>query len=376
MNVLEIISFCFIITYCVVFGTLTFGFILKKKRNKKPYFKPVLISVIIPFRNEEKNINNLIKSFIDLNYNLNIVEFIFIDDHSTDRGYELLSSELKKTKLIYKIIKQSEARSGKKQAIETGINRAKNELIITTDADSVPSRNWLLEFAVSFQSGETFIIGPVINSSSSKFLNQLQSIEALMLSGVTIGSASLNKAIICSGANLGFSKRLFEEIKPYEDNLHLSSGDDLFFLDKVLAAKKQISCLKSREALVFTKSHDSYQHTIYQAIRWASKNKALKSKKNLYLSILVFGTNVLLLINLITLGFGDKFSLFYVSLKFSIDLIFLIVIAKKYKQKKLILFAPFIYMLYPIHLLIIFVLSFFLSVKWKGRVISENGKKK
>ncbi len=375
MIVLEIISFCFIVIYSIVFSILLYGFVLKKKRKKRPFFKPILISVIIPFRNEEKNIVNLVKSFVDLNYNLNIVEFIFVDDHSSDNGYELLSSELKKTKLIYKIIKQPEAKSGKKQAIKTAVNNAKNELIVTTDADSIPSKNWLLEYAKSFQNGGDFIIGPVINSSSPKILNQLHSLEALMLSGITIGSASLKKPIICSGANLGFSKKLFIEIKPYEGNLHLSSGDDLFFLEKVLATNKKVSYLKSIDALVYTKGPDSYQQVIYQALRWSSKNKTLNNKKNLYLSVLVFETNILLLINLFTLGLGDKFSLFYVSLKFSIDLIFLIEIAKKYNQKKLILLAPFIYLLYPIHLLIIFVLSFFLSVKWKGRVISENGKK-
>ena len=97
MIILEIISFCFIVIYSIVFSILLYGFILKKKRKKRPFFKPVLISVIIPFRNEEKNIVNLVKSFVDLNYNLNIVEFIFVDDHSEDNSYQLLSSELKKT---------------------------------------------------------------------------------------------------------------------------------------------------------------------------------------------------------------------------------------------------------------------------------------
>jgi len=121
-----VISSIFIVCYATMFSILNFGFLLNKK-NLKPTFELVPITVIIPLRNEESNIANLIHSLLKLNYNLNIVEFIFIDDHSTDRSYAVLATELKHSALIYKLIKQTEQKAGKKQAIETAVKNAKNE---------------------------------------------------------------------------------------------------------------------------------------------------------------------------------------------------------------------------------------------------------
>ena len=372
MNSLVLISFCFIAAYIIVFSLLTFGFLLKKKKETTLDLVP--ITVIIPFRNEEENLIDLIQSFISLNYNLNIVEFIFIDDHSTDNGYQLLSSQLKQTALLYKIIKQSEFKSGKKQAIETALNNAKNEFIVTIDADSTPTKNWLQQYSNAFQSGGQFIIGPVINKDSNHFLGQLHSIEALILSGVAMGSASLNKPIICSGANLGYTKSLFNELNPYQNNISIASGDDVFFLDKVVKANKKVMNLKTPEALVYTQVHSSYQALLSQAIRWSSKNNQLNQKSNFYLSILIFVTNILIIPNLFYGVMGRSESLFFLLSKFLIDILFFISISSIYKRVKLIFFTPFIYFFYPIHLLIIFVSSLFVSVQWKGRTIVKNEK--
>lgn len=360
-----------IILYSGVFISFIYGFRIAKELNNKQ--NPLPISVIIPVRNEAKNIKKLIESFTVLNYNLNITEFLFIDDNSNDGSYENIIKELKKTNLIYKIIKQPIAKQGKKQAIITGVSNAKNNWIVTTDADSTPDKNWLNQFSNAFQKNNNFIIAPVINHSSISFIGKLQNIEALLLAGTTIGSASNNTPLICSGANLGYTKALFEELKPYEDNLHLSSGDDLFFLDKMLIADKKVAYLKSKEAVVTTKGPSTYNELLSQAVRWSSKNKLLKTKLNFYLAIIVFFTNCLVLINLSTLYTYPQNSIVFLSIKFSIDLLFLVSVARYYNQK-LIWLAPFIFLLYPIHLLIIFVASFFLSVKWKERAIIKHGK--
>lgn len=372
MVIISIISLFFLLIYLSIFAYFIYGFIKNKDENSTK--ESLAISVIIPFRNEEENLQSLIYSLKELNYNLNIVEFIFVDDHSTDNSYETISQELKKTTLIYKIIKQPDSKKGKKRAIISGVTNAKNNWIVTTDADSIPNKNWLIHYSNAFQNKYEFVIGPVINKTSNNFIGKLQNIEAMLLVGTSLGSASNKNPIICSGANLGYSKSLFEGITPYKDNLHLSSGDDLFFLDHVLLAKKKVDYLKHKSAVVLTKSPETYKKVINQAIRWSSKNRELKNKASFYLSILVFGVNMLLLVNLISLSLGAQFSALFLIFKFSIDFLFLTIVASHFNQNKLILLSPFIYLLYPIHLLIIFVSSFFVSVKWKERAIINNEK--
>lgn len=370
MSILVIVSLCLVLVYLTIFSLLSYGFRLKGKRGV--LYPPAPISIIIPFRNEESNLAQLVDSFLELNYNLNIVEFIFIDDHSSDNSYQILSVELKKTSLIYKIIKQPESKTGKKQAIETAINNSKNDFIVTTDADSTPSKNWLQAYSNAFQNKNQFIIGPVINKNSNHFLGRLHSIEALMLSGVTIGSASLNKPLICSGANLGYTKTLFNELNPYQSNSTIASGDDLFFLDHILQTGKKISYLKNKDAVVYTHAHESYRSLLNQAIRWNSKNGQLTQKLNLYLSILVFFTNLFLIPNLFFGLTGSPTSLLFLFIKLLSDIILFSTSASFYGQLKLIFYTPFIYFFYPIHLLIIFVSSLFVSGQWKGRTIVKN----
>ncbi|MEO7119767.1 MAG: glycosyltransferase, partial [Ginsengibacter sp.] len=52
--------------------------------DKKVISEGIFISVIIPARNEEKNISNCLRSIINQTYSENLFEIIVIDDHSTD----------------------------------------------------------------------------------------------------------------------------------------------------------------------------------------------------------------------------------------------------------------------------------------------------
>jgi len=363
MNILEIINTLLIIAYLLVFGWFIWGWLKPKKKSKAE--KLSNISVIIPFRNEEENLERLVQSFTQLNYNLNLVDFIFIDDHSDDNSSAVLLQELNKTKLLYKIIKQQKGEKGKKQAIITGVNKSENENIITTDADCFHSKNWLTEYNNAFCNNAQFIIAPVINETQHTFIGKLQNIESILLSGITISSAKNNFPFLCSGANMGYKKTLFEELMPYQHNLTIPSGDDLFFLDSIIKENRTPTVLESPKALVFTKPPENYTSLIQQALRWSAKNNKLKSKRNFWLSILVFFSNLLIIPNLILIH-NDSSSI-YLLVKFLIDLIFFTLITIQFGQKKLLLLTPFIYFLYPIHLLIIFTKSFFTKVKWKGR---------
>ncbi len=52
---------------------------------------PVFISVIIAARNEEQNIPTLLQSLYDQQYPKHLYEVIIIDDHSTDKTWELFT---------------------------------------------------------------------------------------------------------------------------------------------------------------------------------------------------------------------------------------------------------------------------------------------
>ena len=52
------------------------------------------VSLIVPVRNEEHNIPGLIRSIRDQDYPGRLLEVIFVDDHSDDRSFQLISEHI------------------------------------------------------------------------------------------------------------------------------------------------------------------------------------------------------------------------------------------------------------------------------------------
>ena len=93
------------------------------------------ISIVIPFYNEEENIEYLIselKYYISIIKNISI-EIIFVDDGSTDRSFEILK-EQEHNSYYAKIIKLSR-NFGSHAAVRAGISKCSGEFITFVYAD-------------------------------------------------------------------------------------------------------------------------------------------------------------------------------------------------------------------------------------------------
>jgi glycosyltransferase involved in cell wall biosynthesis len=89
-----------------------------------------MITCLIPAYNEEKNIENTIKSIINTNI---FDEIIVIDDDSKDKTNLLIKNFIKDNKNI-KLIK-NKYNLGKTKSILKGLKYSKGELIVLIDAD-------------------------------------------------------------------------------------------------------------------------------------------------------------------------------------------------------------------------------------------------
>src|SRR5688572_19951328 len=98
------------------------------------------ITVIIPARNEETTIPVLLDSLELQSYPRVNFEVIVVDDHSEDST----AIAVKKYNAIRLIsLNEDHLNAYKKKAIETGIQAATGDLIVTTDADCTAERDWL-----------------------------------------------------------------------------------------------------------------------------------------------------------------------------------------------------------------------------------------
>ena len=119
--------------YIFLIGFFTYGWYKLKKNKKSNNNNLTKISLIVAFRNEEKNLSNIVQDIINQDYPPKKTEVIFINDHSEDKSTEILK-ELIIKKDNFKILELKEL-TGKKQALKLGIKNSTGNLIVSTDAD-------------------------------------------------------------------------------------------------------------------------------------------------------------------------------------------------------------------------------------------------
>ena len=224
------------------------------------------ISVIIAARDEEKNIGQLLQALQEQSYPKELFEIIVVDDHSTDATAGIVQ-QFPTVKLIR--LKEDGINSYKKKAIETGIAAATGELIVTTDADCLPSREWLKTIATFKEEKDAiFIAAPVVIDCNSSMLQIFQAMDFMVLQGIT-GAAVYKKALsMCNGANLAYEKNVFNEVNGFVGIDNIASGDDMLLMHKISTQYRgSVHYLKSKKAIVSTQPMKSWKDFFNQRIR-------------------------------------------------------------------------------------------------------------
>lgn len=326
-------------------------------------------SIVIPFRNEAENLPQLLHSISILNYPKDLFEVILVDDESEE---EFLITSYK---FSIKVIQNNRnSNSPKKDAINTAIAFAKNEWIITTDADCMVQKDWLQSIENFIKTeNKRMVAAGVIYIPKKGLLHQFQHLDFLSLQGVTIGSFGIGKPFMCNGANFAYEKAFFKELNGFVGNNDIASGDDVFLLQKALQYDaKSIGFCTVKESVVATKSVSSWKELFFQRVRWASKSSAYVDWFSKGLAIVVFLTNFFLVIGCCLLVVGllsYENILLYFGIKFLVDIIIIIKSANFFKQSvKYVLISSLIY---PFFTSAVALYSIFGKYSWKGRRFSK-----
>ena len=365
----------------LIIGTLYFRqvFLYQKYWDKIPVFEKeklnskIFISILVAVRNEEKNISKLLQCISRQNFSKKQFELILIDDFSTDKTIKIIKEFMKKNKYFHLISLKNTQKTGKKNALKKGLEKAKGDLIITTDADCEMSEKWLSTIISFYEKTKAqMIIAPVILENNLSIFQKMQSLEFLSLVVSGASATKMKKAIMCNGANLIYEKKILDDFNDFFKEKTVS-GDDIFLLLNLKKnVKNKILFLKSKNATVKTKAQNNILDFISQRKRWASKTKYYKDFDIIYTAILVFMTNFLLIASLIFSYFEKKFFLYFLALfliKSIIDFIFLKKATKFFGKNNLLNVFFILQLFYFFYIVIIGFLSTFFSFRWKGRKV-------
>ena len=106
----------------------------------------MLVSVIIPYFNDEININKSV--FSALNQTYKKIEIIIVDDENSLKSFEILKKFKNKKKI--KIIRTN-SNLGVARARNLGIRKSKGKLIAFLDSDDFWKKNKLYEQVLAFK---------------------------------------------------------------------------------------------------------------------------------------------------------------------------------------------------------------------------------
>ena len=342
---------------------------------------PLKVSVIIPARNEAHCIGNILNLLKNQTYPSEFIEIIIVDDDSTDDTYKIVNSFTEQNSLLNcKILKISENKSNikyKKQAVSKAISISEGDLIITTDADCSVGPDWIKCIVSAYRkTNAKMLVGMVAYHNDNTVFEKMQHLEFLSLIASGIAAIQSGFPIMCNGANLIYEKKAYHDVNGFYSNDKFASGDDVFLLLKIkkFFGNNSIFALTDPRTLVYTQASKTLKDFTNQRLRWASKTSGYRDINILLVAGIVFVFNLGILICFLY-GIIDPdffvYALIMIVFKIVVDFPILHRITLYMNRKDLLKYYIPLQILYFPYILIIGVLSNFISYRWKGRIISK-----
>jgi len=328
------------------------------------------VSVIIPMRNEEHNITDLLYDLVSQNYPEEKLQVILVDDHSSDRSVAIAQSALKKYQSTFAVIGLEEGEYGKKAALTEGISMANGEVILTTDADCRVNSTWIQTMVSAFDSSTKMAFGPVQLIATS-FFGKLQMIDFSALIGVGAASWRLGTPGMCNGANLAFTKEVFKECNGYQGTEQYPSGDDEFLMRKIKNLyPNSIKFVKDTSAVVSTKPMHMIRSFIQQRIRWAGKWKLHQDMKTGFTAVFIFLFYIILL-TVTIVEFVNTRNMVLIStlwiIKWLLDAILVASVLRLSRIQLPVFHSIMLSFIYPFYAIVIGLSTISYNFEWKGR---------
>lgn len=370
--------------YLTVIFIIYFGFLLVcmagwqkfvKGKTRTSHRSQEFVSVVVAVRNEEGSISRLLTSLEVQDFARSNFEVIFVNDHSTDASAERIERWIKSNQQLQVRLLQSPG-EGKKHALTEGIQRAKGEIILTTDADCVLPPDWISTMVLSFNVDSdkatqetTMVVGSVKIQQDKSLFSKLQTLEFSSVMGTGVALLEVGFPVMCNGASLAFRKKSFVAVNGYEGNLHIPSGDDEFLMRKLNEQfPGSIKSIRSA-SVVSTQPQTSLKKFIHQRLRWASKWKANDSwiAKSLALFIFIFqASGIMAMCLLFSKNYGMVVGGLLVG-KFLLEGYLLFTVGKRLGHTFSIPSFLILQLVYPFYVISVGIFSQLFEYEWKGR---------
>ncbi len=377
-------AYCLALIFCLLYLSQILFFIIGWRKWKSKSSDAAEIAsyptccIIVPARNEEKNIEKALQSIIQVNYPKELLSIIVVDDFSDDNTSEIVFQYQNHG---VQLLRLSECwggdfsnRSSKKLALDYAVKFNRSEIILCTDADCTVPSQWVLSYVKCFQNKNCkYVTGPIAYNNENAFLKAFQVLDLYSLNAITAACIGNDWPVMSNGANMGFRREDYLTESNSRNDLHINSGDDMFLMHAI-HQRFRGSVFYQNSATVITSAATDFSSFWNQRVRWLSKSYSFSDVKiplmlvfNFFFSALFIWFGLLSI-----LGFQHSFYAFIFMLltKTIADAVFLFLSIPS-NSKFILLSLPFIEILYLLYSFLVGIASRISRFSWKGRVIKS-----
>ena len=264
---MEFLTIMFLVYSFVAFYFL-FLFLLLYLQNRKEIFvvppltKKYSLSMVIPCYNEEKTIEETVRTVLGTGYS-NLKKVFVVDDRSTDGSYKIIKRLAKKYPNV--IALRTPKNTGKASGAKNyGAKFVKTELIGFSDADSYPRKGSVEKMMGFFDDPKVAgVTASIFVYKKDKFIERLQAIEYRVIAFTRKLLGFVDAIYVTPGPLAVYRKSIFDKLGGFdEENMTEDIELTWNFIDK--GYKVEMAVLSE----AYTVAPDTFGEWFNQRIRW------------------------------------------------------------------------------------------------------------
>jgi cellulose synthase/poly-beta-1,6-N-acetylglucosamine synthase-like glycosyltransferase len=329
------------------------------------------VSIIIAARNEEANIARCLESMAALDYPRDLLQVIVVDDHSSDttpqiiRGFTAAHPNVE----LIEAVPGRDTLRGKTNAVAQGMDAARGEIVLFTDADCAVPKGWVKETVKYYTSEEIGIVGGFTSLDSGNWFESMQAIDWFVLFSVAAATIRLGYPVTAVGNNLSVRRKAYEEVGGYR-NIPFSVTEDYALFHAITSRTHYRARIPIDPATVVRSGAcENLRDLYHQKKRWFTGGRDMDIK-----SMLIFGVAYLLNLSLIVAsvtGWAPVVTAAW-ACKLIPDFFLTLPAISKFRRWKLLLAFPAYELYYVLYVLIYPPLVLFApDVVWKERAFND-----
>jgi cellulose synthase/poly-beta-1,6-N-acetylglucosamine synthase-like glycosyltransferase len=224
-----------------------------------------MVSIIVPVKDEERVVGRLLKALLRLDYSLEKMEILIVEDGSTDKTVEICKEYARLYPDQVRLLHKHES-NGKPSALNFAFKYAKGDVIAVFDADNVPEPDVLMRAVAYFRDPSVAAVQGrlcIINAGENMLTKFISCEEAAWCEAYLRGKDVLNLFVHLKGSCQFIRRDFLERIGGF-DGEALSEDMDL----SVRLAEKGYKIRYASDVCSWQEAPSQVEQLFRQRTRW------------------------------------------------------------------------------------------------------------